>query len=69
MEVPQEHKLICPKCKQVIDMRDLSQVFAHEPCDGTKKDYRNIGQITHSGSQKKGDSIFWTKGKKAINLN
>lgn len=69
MEVPKEHQLICPDCKQIIDMRDLSQVFAHEPCDGNQKDYEKIEQIPYSGSQKIGEPIFWTKDKKAINLN
>lgn len=69
MEVPKEHKLICPKCKQVIDMRDLSQVFSHEPCDGTQKQYNNIEQMAYSGSKKVGSSIVWTKNKKAIHLN
>jgi len=50
-------------------MRDLSQVFAHEPCDGTPKDYDKVEQIPHSGSQKVGEPIFWTKDKKAIHLN
>lgn len=35
MKAPKEHQLECPVCGQIIDMRDLSQVLAHEPCDGT----------------------------------
>ena len=69
MEIPKEHQLICSECKQIIDMRDLSQVFAHEPCDGTQKDYDETEKIPHSGSQKIGDSVFWTVDKKAIHLN
>ena len=69
MKAPKEHQLICLACGQIIDMRDLSQVFAHEPCDGTQKDYSKTKQIPHSGSQKTGDPIFWTNGKKPINLN
>ena len=64
-----EHQDTCPECGQSIDMRDLSQVFAHEPCDGTPKDYDKVEQIPHSGSQKVGEPIFWTKDKKAIHLN
>ena len=69
MEVPKEHQLICSRCKQIIDMRDLSQVFAHEPCDGNQKDYSLIEQISNGGSQKIGDSIFWDKDKNPIHLN
>jgi len=69
MEVPKEHQLICPDCGQVIDMRDLSQVFAHEPCDGTRKNYNEIEKIQHSGSQKIGDNVYWTADKKPIHLN
>lgn len=69
MKVPKKPQLICSDCGQVIDMRDLSQVFAHEPCDGVQKDYDNIEHIPYSGSQKIGDPVFWTKDKKEINLN
>ena len=69
MKIPKEHQLICSDCNQIIDMRDLSQVFAHETCDGTQKDYNEIKKISHSGGQKIGDSIFWTTDKKPIHLN
>jgi hypothetical protein len=54
MKVPKKHQLICSQCKQIIDMRDLSQVFAHEPCDGVQKDYAKIQKIKHT----KGIKIF-----------
>jgi hypothetical protein len=69
MKIPKEHQLICPDCGQVIDMRDLNQVFAHENCNGIPIDYDNMEQIPYSGSQKIGDSVEWTKDKKPITLN
>jgi len=64
-----EHKMNCNTCGQEIDMRDLSQVFAHEPCDGQYKDYNNIEKIEFVSS-KKMDSpeIFYNKVGK-VNLN
>jgi hypothetical protein len=67
--VPKEHQLICSDCGQIIDMRDLSQVFAHEPCDGIQKNYNDVEQIPYSSSQKIGEPIIWTKDKRAIHLN
>ena len=69
MKIPKEHQLECSVCGQIIDMRDLSQVFAHEPCDGTHKDYDNIEQIPYSGSMKIGEPIYWTKDKQPIGLS
>jgi len=68
-EVPKKHQLICSDCGQVIDMRDLSQVFAHEDCNGIPIDYDKMEQIEYSGSQRIGEPIFWTKDKEPINLN
>jgi len=69
MGVPKGHQLICSDCGQIIDMRDLSQVFAHEPCDGIQKNYDEIEQIPYSGSHKIGEPIFWTKDKRPIHLS
>lgn len=69
MEVPKIHQLICSNCGQMIDMRDLGQVFAHEDCNGISVDYEKIEQIPYSGSQKIGEPIFWTKDKQPIDLN
>jgi len=69
MKIPKEHQLICSECSQVMDMRDLSQVFAHEPCDGNQKDYSKIEQLSSGGSQKIGDSFYWDKDKNPIHLN
>ena len=68
-QVPKEHQLICSECGQIIDMRDLSQVLAHEPCDGMQKDYDNIEQIPHSGAQRIGSPEVHTKNNGIINLN
>ena len=65
--IPKEHQLKCVNCGQIIDMRDLSQVFAHENCNGIP--IEKIKQIPYSGSRKVGDSTFWTKNKKSIKLN
>lgn len=56
--VPKEHQIICSDCGQIIDRRDLSQVFAHKPCDSMQKDYEHIEQIPHSGSQRSGSPII-----------
>ncbi len=40
-----EHKMNCNKCGQEFDMRDLSQVFAHEPCDEEWVDYAKLEKI------------------------
>jgi hypothetical protein len=68
MKVPKEHQLICADCKQIIDMRDLSQVFAHEPCNGFV-DYETMEKISHSASIKIGEPILHTKNNGKINLN
>lgn len=61
--IEKKHKNNCPVCGQEFDMRDLSQVFAHEPCDGTIKDYDNIEEIPHSGSKRIGEDITWSNAK------
>lgn len=65
--IPKEHQLKCVNCGQIIDMRDLSQVFAHENCNGIP--IKNVKQVSYSGSRKVGDSTFWNKDKKPIELN
>jgi len=67
--VPKEHQMKCSNCGQIMDLRDLSQVFAHEDCNDIPIDYKTMKQIPYSGSQKIGDPVFWTKDKKPINLN
>ena len=69
MNIPKIHQLKCQNCGQIIDMRDLSQVFAHEECNSIPVDYGKIEQIEYGGSQQIGDPIFWTRDKRAINLN
>lgn len=68
MKIPKIHQLICSDCGQIIDMRDLSQVFAHENCNGIPVDYEKIEQIPHSGSQRIGEPIMWTKDKNQYTL-
>ena len=64
-----EHEMTCNGCGQIIDMRDLSQVFAHEPCDGIQKNYDNIEQISHSGALRIGSPELHTKNNGIISLN
>jgi len=67
--IPKEHQLKCCNCAQIIDKRDLSQVFAHEVCNGPIYDEDEIKKISYSSSKKVGDSILWIKDKKPIVLN
>jgi hypothetical protein len=67
--IPLEHQLKCVNCGQILDMRDLSQVFAHEDCNGIPLDLSNIKDIPFSGSKKIGTQEYFTKNKVLINLN
>lgn len=51
MEIPKEHKLYCSCCGQIIDMRDLSQVFAHEDCNGIHVDYSKLEKLNSSAQK------------------
>ena len=42
-----KHKINCNSCGQEFDMRDLSQVFAHEECNGMPINYETIEKIPH----------------------
>ena len=68
-EIPKEHRMNCNSCGQAMDLRDLSQVFAHEECGGIPIDYDKIRQAAYSGSQKIGSSEVDLKNKGKINLN
>lgn len=67
--IPEEHKMNCGTCGQEIDMRDLSQVFAHEDCEGEHIDYSKTIKITHSGARRIGSPELHTKNNGVINLN
>ena len=67
--IPKKHQLKCSNCGQIIDMRDLSQVFAHEDCGGVPVDDNRIKQVLYSGSREIEEPVFWTKDKKKIDLN
>jgi len=66
--IDKKHYMNCNTCGQLIDMRDLSQVFAHEPCKGFVN-YETMEKIPHSSSRKIGDPILYTKNNGNINLN
>ena len=61
-----KHIMNCNACGQEIDMRNLSQVFAHEPCEGIV-DYETMEKITQSGSIKIGEPIYYTNDIGNIN--
>ena len=63
-----DHVMNCNVCGQEMDLRDLSQVFAHEPCNGFV-DYDKVEKIQHSGAIKIGEPILYTKNNGEINLN
>jgi hypothetical protein len=67
--ISNEHQMKCNNCGQMIDLRDLSQVFAHEDCMVVPVDYGNIKDIPYSGSVKIGTPDFNIKNKNTINLN
>jgi len=68
-QIPKEHQMKCNTCGQIMDLRDLSQVFAHEDCNGIPIDYETMDQTLYLSSKKVGESTEWTKNKKPINLN
>lgn len=59
-----EHFFICAKCGDIVDMRDLGNVFEHEH-DELKFPKIDSSKII---SKKQGDNKAWNKGKQ-INLN
>jgi poly-D-alanine transfer protein DltD len=63
-----EHKMNCNKCGQEFDMRDLSQVFAHEPCNGNWVDYTKLKKINKTAKEVK-KPILHVIGKEDIYLN
>ena len=58
-----EHKMNCNKCGQEFDMRDLSQVFAHEWVD-----YSKLEKINKT-AQEIGSPILHVIGKGEVYLN
>ncbi len=67
-KTPKEHSMNCQVCGQEMDLRDLSQVFAHEPCEGFVN-YETMEKIPHTGAQKRGKPVLYTKECGDINLN
>lgn len=67
--IPKEHQLLCEGCGKILDMRDPSVLCHGWIEDGEIKCYDDNKTIEYSGSKKKGDSTYWTKDKKPINLN
>jgi len=57
--IDKKHKMNCNVCGQEIDMRDLSQVFAHEPCKGFVN-YETMEKIPFSGSKRMDEDITWS---------
>ena len=67
-EIPKEHQLKCKGCGKILDMRDPSVLF-HGWIEGGKIVCYDEEPIPYTGSQKIGDSVYWTKDKEPINLN
>lgn len=64
-----EHEMKCNTCGQIMDLRDLSQVFAHEECNGIPIDYSTMEPIENSGCIKKDEPTLHTKNCGKIDLN
>jgi len=64
-----KHEMKCNSCGQIMDLRDLSQVFAHEECNGIPIDYATMEQVPHSGAQKIGEPTLHTKKHGEVGLN
>ena len=58
-----KHQIKCKNCGKILDMRDLGEILGHEDNCGDKIN------VDYSGSQKIGDSVFYTKEKIRIDLN
>lgn len=61
--INREHFFYCAKCGDLVDMRDLKDVFEHED----KKDIPKANKSNYI-SKKEGDNKAWHKGKR-IDLN
>lgn len=68
MSNDKQHKINCNSCGQEFDMRDLSQVFAHEECNGIPVDYSELKKI-NSSAQKIGEPILHIIGNGEVGLN
>ena len=67
-EIPKKHQLLCKGCGKILDMRDIS-VISHGWIEGDKIVCYDDEPIEYYGSKKMGDSVFWTKDKKRVDLN
>lgn len=68
MKIPEEHQLKCEGCGKILDMRDPS-ILSHGWIENGQIVCYDEEPISYIGSQRVGDSTFWTKDKQAINLN
>lgn len=69
MKKLREYQVRCNSCGQIMDIRDLSQVFAHEDCNGVPIDYNKMKQVQHSGALKVGEPTLYIKECGDILLN
>jgi len=67
-EIPKEYQILCKGCGKILDMRDPS-ILRHGWIEDGKIICYDEELVEYSGSQKKGELLFWTKDKKSINLN
>ena len=68
MNDDKKHKMKCNSCGQEFDMRDLSQVFAHEECNGMPVNYSNIEKI-NTTAVRIGEPILHIVDGGSVNLN
>lgn len=70
MKIPEEYKLTCNGCGEILDIRDPS-VLSHGWIEkGKSVCYTNKPLVSkYSGSRELGKSILWTKNKEDIGLN
>lgn len=61
-ESERQHYLKCTVCGHYLDMRDLSDVFAHEHD-------KNLPEPKFSKSKRLHDNAEYLKGKHKVNLN
>lgn len=68
IEIPEEHRLLCPGCGEILDMRDIS-VLGHGWIENGEIVCYKVDGLGCSSSKRVGDNVEWTRDKKAIHLN
>lgn len=66
--IPKEYQLKREGCGKILDMRDIN-ILSHGWIEDGEIVCYEEENIPYSGSQKTGESVYWTKDKKRIDLN